>query len=108
MPPELPKIIASYIESSNRHDVKSMVACFSEKAVVWDEGEKLQGKKTIEQWADKTIKKYGFQYRPLAITGGEAELVLANEVSGNFDGSPIQLKFNFVIENGRIQSLRIE
>jgi len=52
---KLPHIIQSYVDSSNRHDMQSILSCFSDEAVVRDERETLHGKKTIEDWIAKTI-----------------------------------------------------
>jgi hypothetical protein len=50
---EPPQIIKTYIDASNRHDVKSIAACCFDDAIVRDEGETLQGKKAIENWIAK-------------------------------------------------------
>jgi ketosteroid isomerase-like protein len=42
-----PHIIQSYVDSSNRHDVQSILSCFSDDAVVHDEGKTLHGNKAI-------------------------------------------------------------
>jgi len=99
---KLPGIIKDYIDASNRHDVKSILSCFSDDALVHDEGEALQGKKAIEAWIVTTIEKYEFQFKPISITSGDTEIVVAVEVSGTFDGSPITLDYHFTIENGKI------
>jgi ketosteroid isomerase-like protein len=105
---ELPHIIQSYVDSSNRHDVQSILSCFSDDAVVHDEEEALHGKKAIEDWITKTIEKYKFQYKPLSLKGDEREAIVTIEVSGTFDGSPITLDYHFAIERDKIVSLVIE
>ena len=55
---KLPPVIQNYVEVSNRHDVKSILACFSDNAVVSDEEETLRGKEAIKDWIVKTIDKY--------------------------------------------------
>ena len=104
---ELPRIIQKYVEASNRHDVNSILSCFSDEAVVEDEGETLRGKKAIEGWIGKTIEKYKFQFKPLSAKGDGAKVVVAMEVSGTFDGSPVTLDYHFAIENDQIRSLII-
>ena len=61
---KLPRIIEKYVDASNAHDVRSILSCFSDDAVVHDEGETLHGKKAIEGWIAKTIEKYKFQFKP--------------------------------------------
>ena len=105
---KLPRPISDYIDASNKHDVKSILACFSDDAVVHDEGETLHGKKSIEGWIVKTIEKYKFQFKPLKIKGDDPEVVVAVEVSGTFDGSPVTLDYHFTVENEKILSLTID
>ena len=79
---KLPQIIKKYVSASNKHDVKSILLCFSDKAVVRDEGQTLRGKKAIEGWLVKTIEKYKFHFKPLDAKGDATKLIVAVEVSG--------------------------
>src|SRR5947208_3367853 len=56
----LPQIIQKYVDSNNRHDVQSILSCFSDDAVVHDESELLHGKNTNNGWITRTIAKYKF------------------------------------------------
>ena len=103
----LPHIIKEYVDSSNRHDVQSILSGFSDDAVVRDEGKTLHGKKAIEEWITKTIEKYKFHFNPLSIKHDAAEIVVAVEVSGTFDGSPVTLDYHFVVAGDKILSLEI-
>jgi hypothetical protein len=73
-----------------------------------DEGETLHGKKAIEDWITKTIEKYKFQFKPLNIKHDPSEIVIAVEVSGTFDGSPITLDYHFMVAGDKIVSLAID
>jgi ketosteroid isomerase-like protein len=55
---KLPRIINDYVNASNAHDVKCILVCFSDDAVVRDEGKEFRGKEMIEGWLVKTIEKY--------------------------------------------------
>ena len=105
---KLPQIIQKYVAASNQHDVKSILACFSDDAVVRDEGKEFRGEEMIEGWLVKTIEKYKFQFKPVSIKGDNTEGVLAVKVSGTFDGSPITLDYHFTIEGDKIGSLTID
>jgi ketosteroid isomerase-like protein len=100
--------IKTYVDASNAHDVQSIVSCFSENAVVRDEGETLHGRKAIEDWITRTIEKYKFQFKPVTFREDKAEVVVAIEVSGTFNGSPITLDYHFTIEGDKILSLTID
>jgi hypothetical protein len=104
----LPRVIQSYIASSNAHDVKAIVDCFADNAVVRDENATRHGKLDIERWATETIQKYKFQFKPLSADRRGAETILSVEVSGSFPGSPITLDYHFTIADDKIQSLVID
>ena len=88
---KLPRIIKNYVNASNKYDVQSILSCFSDDAFVHDEGKEFRGKKTIEGWIVKTIEKYKFHFEPLTIKDDNVEVIVAVEVSGTFDGSPVSL-----------------
>jgi hypothetical protein len=105
---KLPRIVGMYLDASNKHDVNSILPCFSDEAVVRDEGETLHGKRAIEGWIVKTIERYKFQFKPLTVKDDNVEVVVGMEVSGTFDGSPISLDYRFAVKNDKILSLTIE
>ena len=104
----LPPIIQQYIDASNAHDVKSIVECFADDAVVRDENATHRGKIDIEHWITTTIEKYKFQFKPLSSQERGNEIVVSVEVSGTFPGSPISLDYYFTIANDKIASLSID
>jgi ketosteroid isomerase-like protein len=104
----LPRIIQEYLDASNAHDVKDVVSCFSDDALVQDEGKDFRGKKTIEDWVVKTIEKYKFRFKPLGVKSDDAKIIVSVEVSGTFPGSPVSPDYHFTIEGGKIRSLAIE
>src|SRR5882672_4123 len=105
---KLPRIIEKYVDASNRHDVQSILSCFSDDAVVRDERETLRGKKAIEGWIVKTIGKYKFQFEPLSVKEHDGGVVVGMEVSGTFEASPVTLDYHFVLGDDGISSLTIE
>jgi ketosteroid isomerase-like protein len=104
----LPPAIQRYIDASNAHNVKAIVDCFADDAVVRDENAMRQGKIEIRRWATETIGKYKFQFEPLSADERDAETILSVEVSGSFPGTPVTLDYHFTIANDKIQSLRID
>ncbi len=103
-----PPVIRGYIEASNAHDVKAIVDCFADDAVVRDENAMRHGKIDIGHWATETVQKYKFQFKPLSADKRGAETILSVEVSGSFPGSPITLDYHFTIANDKIHSLIID
>ena len=104
----LSPVIPRYIAASNSHDVKGIMDCFGDDAVVRDENAMRHGKIDIEGWAAETIQKYKFQFKLLKSDVRGAETILSVEVSGSFPGSPVTLDYHFTIANDKIQSLIID
>ena len=104
----LPPIIQKYIDASNTHEVRSILACFAEGSVVRDENATHRGKIDIGRWLVTTIEKYNFQFKPLSLKGRDNETVVSIEVSGTFPGSPVSLDYHFAIAGDKIVSLTID
>jgi ketosteroid isomerase-like protein len=105
---KLPSPIQHYIDASNAHDVKSILECFTDAAMVRDENATHRGKIDIERWITTTIEKYKFQFKPLSSQERGNETIVSVEVSGTFPGSPISLDYHFTIANDRIASVTID
>lgn len=103
----LPKVLADLVTAQNNFDSLAYANCFSETAVVLDEGKTHNGRKDIEVWIDESNKKYKSVMKPLAITDDGKTTVLSAECSGTFPGSPAVLKFHFGIKDGLIQTLKV-
>jgi len=101
----LPKVVEELIKTQNEFDSNAYAQCFSESAVVFDEGKTHTGRKEIEQWIDKANKDYRATMKPVDYS--ETEQTLKAEVSGNFPGSPLVLTYQFDIRDEKIQSLKI-
>lgn len=102
-----PKVIEDLIKAQNNLDSTAYAECFTEAAVMFDEGKWHNGKKEIRQLIEDANKKYQSVMKPLSLTGPDASPLLSAEVSGTFDGSPIILNFHFELVDGLIQSLKV-
>lgn len=101
----LPQVIADLVNAQNNFDNVAYANCFSETAVVLDEGKTHNGKLEIQEWIKKANKEYQALVRPLEYS--TIEEILKAEVSGNFPGSPIVLSYHLRLKEGLIESLRI-
>src|SRR5882724_2624329 len=104
---KLPSIIADLLTAQEKYDSNAFSECFSNDAVVFDEGKTYRGKKEIRQWNEMTNAKYKTKYEPLEISNSEDEIILTAKISGTFDGSPARIEYHFTIKEGKIISLRI-
>ena len=102
---DLPKVIADLVAAQNNFDSAAYVKCFSDNAVVRDEGEIHNGKKEIKAWIADSNERYRATIKPVGYEEHETESILKAETSGNFPGSPIVLNYHLVINDGLIQSL---
>ncbi|MFD2584247.1 nuclear transport factor 2 family protein [Pedobacter vanadiisoli] len=103
----LPKIITNLINAQNSFDSIAYTNCFSETAVVSDEGKTHNGRVEIHHWIEESNEKYKSVMKPLEYTENGTSGVLSAECSGTFPGSPIVLKFHFDIADGLIQQLKV-
>lgn len=103
----LPKVITDLISAQNSFDSVAYTNCFSENALVFDEGKTHQGKQDIQHWIEESNKNYRSVMKPLAYTENDTSSILTAECSGTFDGSPITLKFHFDIVDGKIEYLKV-
>jgi hypothetical protein len=103
----LHRAVASLIVAQNKYDSQAYAECFTETAIVHDEGKTYQGKAEIKQWNENTNHEYKSVLKPLDYVDTEAGGLLSAEVSGNFPGSPAVLRFHFGLSDGLIDSLKI-
>ncbi|WP_277017069.1 nuclear transport factor 2 family protein [Flavobacterium lindanitolerans] len=103
----LPKIITDLVNAQNSFDSIAYTNCFSETAVVFDEGKTHNGRIEIQHWIEESNEKYRSVMKPLEYTENGTSSVLSAECSGTFPGSPIVLKFHFDIVDGLIQHLKV-
>lgn len=103
----LPKIIEDLVVAQNNFDSVAYASCFSETAVVFDEGKMHNGRKEIERWIADANERYEATMKPVSFEEKETESLLKAEASGKFSGSPIVLSYHLEIANDLIQSLKI-
>lgn len=103
----LPKVVSDLIETQNSFDSVAYADCFSETAVVFDEGKTHNGKKEIERWIADSNDRYKATIKPVGFEEKETASLLMAETSGNFEGSPIVLTYHLEISDGLIQLLKV-
>ncbi|MGE4513268.1 MAG: nuclear transport factor 2 family protein [Chryseobacterium sp.] len=101
----LPNIVTELVNAQNNFDSTSYANCFTETAVVFDEGKTHNGRPEIKNWIDNANKEYQATMKPLDYS--EAEHTLKAEVSGKFPGSHIVMTYYFEFEGELIQYLKI-
>ena len=102
----LPSPIASYF-TADKSDPDAVARCFTDDAVVKDEGVTYTGLAAIKQWKAETSRKYTYTSEPFAFEENEGKTIVTSRLTGNFPGSPIDLRFFFELQRDKIASLEI-
>ena len=103
---DLPKPITAYL-TADKADGEAVSQCFTEDAVVKDEGHTHQGRAAITQWKTEASAKYQYTCAPSACEQRGRKVVVTCRLTGNFPGSPVDLRFFFELEGDKIASLEI-
>jgi hypothetical protein len=103
---DLPKPIAAYF-TADKGDSEAVAQCFTDNAVVKDEGHTYHGRAAIKQWKEKASAKYQYTSEPFACQQKDGKFVVTSQLTGNFPGSPVNLRFFFGLEGDKIVALEI-
>jgi ketosteroid isomerase-like protein len=98
--------IAAYFSADSK-DGDAVARCFTDNAIVTDDGQTYRGVAAIKAWRDKASLLFSYTTEPVT-SRMEAELtVVTVHVVGNFPSSPVDLKYAFGLNGDKIASLRI-
>ena len=106
----LPPPIERYFAAKEGQDAEETLACFTEDATVWDNGEdlELKGIAQIREWMTGTVAGYKLSSE---VKSGEMrgdEFVAGVVVSGDFPGSPYEFAYRFKLRGDGIAELAID
>jgi hypothetical protein len=103
---KLPPVIAAFFQAHNTGQTDNFNQLFTADALVTDEAHEYQGA-AIKAWIDVAIAKY----KPVAdvtdLTEVGEQTIATAQVSGNFPGSPAQIRYKFTLRNEKIAALAI-
>ena len=102
----LPKPVAAYF-TADEVDAEAVSQCFTENAVVKDEGHTHKGRAAIKGWKTNASAKYQYTCEPFACEEKDGRTIVTCHLVGNFPGSPVDLRFFFKLEGDKIASLEI-
>jgi hypothetical protein len=103
---DLPEPIAAYF-TADREDGEAISRCFTETAVVKDEGHTYRGRAAVKQWKADASARYQYTSVPIACEQKGEKIVVTSRLTGNFPGSPVDLRFIFELEGNKIASLEV-
>jgi hypothetical protein len=102
----LPDPIAAYF-SASKFDAEMVARCFTNDAIVRDDGHTYTGRTAIERWKADVSGKYTYTSEPFALEQTDGCAVVTSRLTGNFPGSPVNLRYRFRLERGKIAALEI-
>ena len=102
----LPRPVAAYF-TADKADGEAVSRCFAENAVVKDEGHAYNGRAAIKKWKEEASAKYQYTSELLTCEHEEGKVVVTSRLTGNFPGSPVDLRFSFELAGEQIVSLEI-
>lgn len=102
----LPEPIAAYF-AADKLDSEAIARCFTQDAVVKDEGRTYTGLAAIRKWNAEASAKYQYTSKPFRSEQTDGKTVVSCHLTGTFPGSPIDLRYFFRLEHGKVASLEI-
>lgn len=104
---ELPAAIAAYFDNDRKGNATAIAECFTQHAVVIDEGNTYTGRNAIRNWMANASTKYTYTVEPFSIDKERDKVLVSSHLVGNFPGSPVDLRYFFVLEGDKIAKLEI-
>lgn len=104
---KLPNVIAAYFAADKKGNAQTISECFTPDAVVIDEGNTYAGRDAIRQWMANASTQYTYTVEPFDMSEDEGCIVVTSHLVGNFPGSPVDLRYFFVLDDDRIARLKI-
>ena len=102
----LPEPIAAYF-AADRQDAPAVARCFTSEGRVLDEGKVHTGHAAIEAWKAESSSRYTYTATPHTLETQGRTCVVTAHVVGSFPGSPVDLRYRFTLERGKVASLEI-
>ena len=104
---ELSGPIARYFAADKGSDANAIAGLFTDDAVVQDERQSYAGQDAIRQWKIASSGKYTYTVDPFAMADEAGATVVTARLAGDFPGSPIDLRYRFLLDGERIAALEI-
>lgn len=104
---KLPKAIADYFDADRTGGPDAIAATFTENGIVKDKGKTHRGRDAIREWMVEAGQLYTYTAEPFFIGTENGKTQVTAHVVGSFPGSPIDLRFFFVLAGDKVAELEI-
>jgi SnoaL-like domain len=108
IPVTLPPAVANFLVADRAKDPDLVARCFTNDALVRDEGKDYRGFDAIKAWSQGAFTKYQYVIEPLDATVATDTVNLHARLTGSFPNSPVELDFSFRLANEKIARLEIK
>ena len=103
----VPPAVRAWLAAHGLHDADAEVAQMTDNVVVVDNGIEYSGRAAARAWTTSVNER--FEYSATVLTAdvhGDA-VVATTHVEGDFPGSPINLRYQFLLSDGLISALTV-
>lgn len=104
---ELPTVITAFFHATNTREFEGFLSLFTSDAHVNDEASDHYGAE-IAGWIERATAETKPTVDAINIIREDGQWVATAKVSGNFPGSPLQLRYYFIIQDDKIANLLIK
>lgn len=101
-------VIKAYFAAESDAGIGSVDSLFAPDASVTDEGTTIVGIDSITAWKQAAKKKYQYTAEPLESEESDNRSVMQVRLSGNFPGSPVTVRYTFILQDDKITALEIK
>lgn len=103
----LPETIKGYFASDQSGNLDLFLRHFAPNAVVMDERRTYRGHAAIRQWKSQAAAQYTYRAEPFALAEQDGQIIVTARLTGDFPGSPVDLRYRFTLEGAAIAVLEI-
>jgi len=103
----LPKPIENYF-LVDRAASDDIAECFTKNAIVIDENHTYNGQNTIRKWKSEVTTKFTYESVPFSCENIDGKTIVTSRLTGDFPGSPIDLRYFFGLKDDKIEYLEIK
>lgn len=103
----LPKSIEAYFSADRDRNPDAVAAAFTAGGSVKDKGITHRGHDAIRDWMTAEEQQYSYTVTPFFIGTENGKTQVIGHAVGDFPGSPIDLRYLFVLAGDKIAELEI-
>jgi hypothetical protein len=104
---KLPKAIEAYFDADRDGGPEDVAAAFSEDGIVKDKGKTHKGRDAVRAWMADESQQCSYQVEPFLIATEDGKTLVMAHAVGDFPGSPIDLRFFFILAGDKVAELEI-